>query len=111
MTNQQLTGDMIYSTSEVDTGKIWIDGKKIYRKVYSDLSMGSPNNAWQSWSVTLPSDVELLINSSVLRHDKTYCADVCTKLNPNAGTVDYLNHTFNSSTGDIKLIIEYTKTT
>lgn len=33
MTNQQLTGDMIYSTSEVDTGKIWIDGKKIYRKV------------------------------------------------------------------------------
>lgn len=25
----------VYSTSEVDTGKTWIDGKKIYRKVYN----------------------------------------------------------------------------
>ena len=33
MSNQQLTGDMVYSTSETDTGKIWIDGKRIYRKV------------------------------------------------------------------------------
>lgn len=103
--------NLSYSASEINTGAKWIDGKTIYRKVYSELSMGTPSNSWQSWSVTLPSDVGLLINSSVLRNDKTYCADVCTKLNPTAGTVDYLNHTFNSSTNDIRLVIEYTKTT
>lgn len=28
-----LKQNLTYSTEEVDTGKIWIDGKKIYRKV------------------------------------------------------------------------------
>lgn len=103
--------DLSYSTSEINTGKTWIDGKPIYRKVYSELSMGAPGNAWQSWSVTLPDNVGILVNSNVLRNDKTHCADVDTKINPTAGTIDYLNHTFNNSTGDIKVIIEYTKTT
>lgn len=35
-----------YSTNEIDTGKIWIDGKHIYRKVFtktSGISTGSGN--------------------------------------------------------------------
>ena len=35
MTTQELTKDMYYSTTELDTGKYWIDGKKIYRKVFT----------------------------------------------------------------------------
>lgn len=30
-----------YSTNEIDTGKVWIDGKKIYRKVISNFTMPS----------------------------------------------------------------------
>ena len=42
MTNQQLTKDMIYSLEEIDTGKTWIDGKPIYRKV---VDIGALPNA------------------------------------------------------------------
>ena len=30
-----LKSNMMYSTEEVDTGKVWIDGKKIYRKTFT----------------------------------------------------------------------------
>lgn len=40
----QLKQNLIYSTEETDTGKTWIDGKKIYRKVISfNLDNGDTN--------------------------------------------------------------------
>lgn len=39
-------GQEIYSTTEVDTGKVWIDGKKIYRKVFTgNATLSNPGAA------------------------------------------------------------------
>lgn len=35
--------NLVYSQNEIDTGKIWIDGKKIYRKVINCGAL--PNNS------------------------------------------------------------------
>lgn len=35
-----------YSTQEQFTGKYWIDGKKIYRKVFTGLNVNVSNHAW-----------------------------------------------------------------
>jgi hypothetical protein len=37
----ELKGGEIYSTSEVKTNKVWIDGKTIYRKVYTGTTTSS----------------------------------------------------------------------
>ena len=33
--DEEAQKNLVYSQNEIDTGKIWIDGKKIYRKVVS----------------------------------------------------------------------------
>lgn len=35
-------GDKIYSTSQVDTGRVWLDGKKIYRRAWTGTTAGGP---------------------------------------------------------------------
>lgn len=35
----QIKAQKVYSTEEVDTGKKWIDGKSIYRKVFTGVSV------------------------------------------------------------------------
>lgn len=65
MTNQQLTGDMIYSTAETDTGKVWIDGKKIYRKVfYETLTVPSGGSATFDYQSFLPSTINDIISAT-----------------------------------------------
>lgn len=49
-----------YSTSEVDTGKTWIDSKPIYRKVISNITTPSTTNSWVS--IGSVSNVDTLIN-------------------------------------------------
>jgi hypothetical protein len=44
--NEVLDGD-VYSTNEIKTNKVWIDGKPIYRKVIETTSPSSTN----SWTV------------------------------------------------------------
>lgn len=41
--------NLVYSTDEVDTGKIWIDGKHIYRRVFTGTTntSGGTNNIFQ----------------------------------------------------------------
>lgn len=34
-----LKSQMVWSTNEVDTGQVWVDGKKIYRKTFKGISM------------------------------------------------------------------------
>ena len=41
-TSTEINKNRTYSTDEIDTGKIWIDGKKIYRKVVNYGAL--PNN-------------------------------------------------------------------
>lgn len=97
-----------YSTSEVNTGKKWIDGKPIYRKVtvFSSL-LTVQSNTWTTTEVS-NSGIETIINISGINE---YGANF-----PIAGTRDqgdyikilsYRNHDITVET----LILEYTKTT
>lgn len=101
-----------YSTSEVFTGQYWIDGKPIYRKTYTGLSLQSPStNVWNSFSVTPPADAGLLIKSMIIRNDKVACEGIALKLDTIGNDILYINPTFNASTNNVTLTIEYTKTT
>lgn len=110
----------VYSTNELKTNKVWIDGKPIYRKVVVDISpntyvsisdyietvtnifwsatstnlTSSETYNWGSESGTVQSDVWRITDGGV-NHNKFYCRGV--------GGI------FGS--GKMTLIVEYTKTT
>lgn len=57
-----MTGNYNYSTSEVVTGKKWIDGKPIYRKVVTLASNPVADDTWHDIAYTNPpADVETLV--------------------------------------------------
>lgn len=107
-----------YSTSEVNTGKKWIDGKPIYRKVIHwdtpQYNMGTINGVSTS-SVGLPS-MENIIYFDVLLEGGGYKMNLST--NTSVRTMGFNNDftAFYATSGgtlmNIKdIIIEYTKTT
>ena len=100
-----------YSTSETKTGGTWIDGKPIYRKVYNNLSMGAPTTGtvWQSFGITLPTNMNKLVGGRIARGDNVLCNEIALRKDTN--DISYINKTFNASTGNVILILEYTKTT
>lgn len=53
VTSNAVANSMSYSTSEVNTGKKWIDGKPIYRKVIDLAEAITVSNAWTSISVSI----------------------------------------------------------
>lgn len=53
----------IYSTNEVKTNKVWLDGKPIYKKTY--MKTGTANTA-KSESITVGDDIEMFTNYEVL---------------------------------------------
>jgi hypothetical protein len=101
-----------YSTTEAFTGQYWIDGKPIYRKTYTGLSLQSPStNVWNSFGVAPPANAGLLIKSMIIRNDKVACNGIALKLDTTNNDIVYINPTFNASTNNITLTIEYTKAT
>lgn len=48
---QEIQSLKVYATAEQDTGKTWIDGKKIYRKVFE-----VPNTLTGAGNITVPQD-------------------------------------------------------
>lgn len=104
-----------YSTDEVFTGKYWIDGKKIYRKVI-DTTIGNILNALNN----IPFDSIVFIDG---RYESNY--GYKWKINSNVSENDYRLTLYNStSTGEflisrgsfagdnynIQVVFEYTKT-
>ena len=57
--NGNFNKKIVYSNNEFDTGKVWIDGKKIYGKVISTTSPSS-SNAWVS--IASVSNLDTLVN-------------------------------------------------
>lgn len=53
---------LVYSQNETDTGKIWIDGKKIYRKVINCGAL--PNNSLKKIPLNIV-NIEEVINLTV----------------------------------------------
>ena len=50
-----------FSTNEVDTGQKWIDGSKIYCKVYAPENQNIVTNTWTNLGVTI-TDIKDLID-------------------------------------------------
>ena len=49
-----------FSTDEVDTGKKWIDGSKIYCKVYAPENQNIVTNTWTNLGVTITGIKDLI---------------------------------------------------
>ena len=104
-----------YSTSEIDTGKNWIDGKRIYRKVIDTGAM--PNATIKSVAHGITT-IENLISVSCIAYDGS-----SYKVWPNAHTTDIYNLYVLVNTTNVRLeswanestftvsktILEYTK--
>lgn len=50
--------NLVYSQNEIDTGKIWIDGKKIYRKVINCGAL--PNNSLKRVPINITNINEII---------------------------------------------------
>lgn len=106
----------VYSTTEVKTNKVWIDGKPIYRKIFEGTA-----NIQQSGSsqpiTNLPSDSETIINlygyfkwSSYLQTFPIVWGTSSCSLRVVGKSIQYFSN-FGIGTGTYIIISEYTKTT
>lgn len=123
MTNKELTDAAIYSTSEINTHKKWIDGKDIYRKVITgttgttgqDSNVGNlSSNFAELISVTGHlQQPTVQIPCNFVRSDLTtplYFSPLVSTSSGNVGDVQ-LRYTANTySSLPFKLVFEYTKT-
>ena len=97
-----------YSTEEEATNKVWIDGKRIYRRVFTGLSYGGASDDWQATGITI-SDVSQIISFVGIR-------DVCqglfypTTIRMNGTSVEIYS-TAGLSPKATGAIVEYTKST
>lgn len=108
-----------YSTTEINTGKTWIDGKPIYRKVVSGNRNGSYTDVnYSSWGVDNFVKIDFVVDASngnykyllPYYNDNTdlcrmFVAVVGSKITLHCGS------SFPGTTGAYKVIVEYTKTT
>ena len=97
-----------YSTNEVKTNKVWIDGKPIYRRVFTGLSYGSIYQTWETTGITI-SDVAQITNFVGIR-DSLQGLVYPMSIRMSGTSVDvYFNDSLTPrATG---AIVEYTKTT
>ena len=107
-----------YSTKEIDTGEVWIDGKPIYRKVFSGtVSSGALTTVQTSIKSTLGIDFVCKIYGILNSNDGTVCTnyyqDNSDKLRVWINNQDQLNIQRGSSYPPIPykyaIILEYTK--
>lgn len=105
-----------YSTAETDTGKTWIDGKRIYRKVYTGLSLATTTAG--SWTVTDidASDIDCIthsdmvgIDSNTLYTENEFVCDGMVAINKNTEKINIITVGYAVTVKEI--ILEYTKTT
>ena len=109
-----ILGGEVYSTNEVKTNKVWIDGKPIYRKVISNTSASSTNADKVLYT---NSDVDKIINAqfNYSKENITYPAQNQTSFifywDDNSHTLveRHTNDYWNTTT--ITFVLEYTKTT
>jgi Tfp pilus assembly major pilin PilA len=103
-----------YSTSEVNTGKVWIDGKPIYRKVVQ-TTMGSTINSWNkivnlSIDTLTRKDGFWVSGTDKYPIERSYNNEEITIYYNQNGIYEKHNYTFVNNK-NATLILEYTKTT
>ena len=98
----------IYSTTETKIGT-WINGKPIYRKVFTGLNYGSTENSWTNTGATI-SNCEYIIDGTAIRTlatDITVAKQINFKLSGN--NIQYwTNERFEFCS---IIVLKYTKTT
>lgn len=117
MINKDMIQD-VYSTKEVKTNKVWIDGKPIYRKVIKDInvtsnmsetiSTGLSNvnviNIYGEYHMT---DYGIVQTIPYVSSNKEYVIEIIS-MNNGANIRYRTASTFN---GKSNIVLEYTKTT
>lgn len=105
-----------YSTAETDTGKTWVDGKRIYRKTFNVNNINTTTQA--SW-VTLVQDawiedIDIILSCTIMGtfgsstngKQRTLCLDTGIK-----GDILKVYTGYTMSVLDNTCVLEYTKTT
>ena len=111
VTSNAVADALSYSTTETPTGGYWIDGKPIYRRVYTGLSFGNTSEAWTNVGITV-SNIGTTVKVQVLRTTST-ASDFINDLNIRVlltGDVQYYTKNLLAPVANT-LVIEYTKTT
>jgi hypothetical protein len=106
MVNTLRTQDS-YSTSEVNTGKKWIDGKPIYRRTFYSAN-ASINNSTQ---LAVP-NIDVIVNQGVLYRTNSSCTPMIIKNGSDASSYLTLKWSSEGTFIDgISWSVDYTKTT
>lgn len=113
-----VNGINTYSTDEVDTGKKWIDGKKIYRIVVP-FTTGTSTGSWLSENVSISNIDNILPNWELNIKYSTYWYkvpnDIVTEVRISSSstqlTIEYYMNGAGFAGANAIAIIEYTKTT
>lgn len=108
---QQRETQRSYSMSEVNTGKKWIDGKLIYRRVYN-INLTFSGQGWQDSRIEV-ANIDKIINSYCYGYDTSYNTQFVKF--PSAGVNKATNNrlvVWSSNYGQFtQICIEYTKIT
>lgn len=100
-----------YSTTEQWTGKRWIDGKKIYQRCYTGLSI-STNDNWVNTGIDKPNGIDTITDSIMLGADTNSIYSVAKlsgmiAVNSDTNKLDCITHGYFAILHT--LILEYTK--
>lgn len=116
----------IYSSDEIKTNKIWVDNKPIYRKIYTSSDFDFIDSAQQGTSKTNIPNIEDLVNISGRCKETTYFVPLnigkwrgdtlgnwsfSALVRPNGQIILDMGSSVYSAKGNIKVCVEYTKTT
>lgn len=116
----------IYSSDEIKTNKIWVDNKPIYRKIYMSSDFDFVDSAQQGTSKTNIPNIEDLVNISGRCKETTYFVPLnigkwrgdtlgnwsfSALVRPNGQIILDMGSSVYSAKGNIKVCVEYTKTT
>ncbi len=115
-----------YSSDEIKTNKIWVDNKPIYRKIYTSSDFDFIDSAQQGTSKTNIPNIEDLVNISGRCKETTYFVPLnigkwrgdtlgnwsfSALVRPNGQIILDMGSSVYSAKGNIKVCVEYTKTT
>lgn len=107
---ERISSAFTYSYDEIDTGKIWVNGEKIYRKIvtgtnYFDNGQWTDINVWNDNRVKILTDINMMAQMLNLR-----CLQAGSNATNNLSFSTATNSGNGSSaTGKYLLIVEYTK--
>lgn len=104
----ELKNAEIYSTSEVKTNEVWLDGSPIYKKTYTKTGTG---NAARSESITVGSDsgtIKMFTKYEVLCTNSTSPAVSLMANYYNSGTDYFRVFTGNATTFNLRYYVNYT---